>query len=143
MIQNKVHLIVLGCPRPTITLQCRIGAFNTTIHFISFICCPRWLDVSEDDGLLERTLPLTRVIEGEDRAGEWKVIVTTGNKDNSSTDAQVSLTVFGERGNSGPLPLGVPDSGLFEIGATDEFDVSVHCLVTSRCCLGIFSLFLQ
>ena len=85
----------------------------------------RWLDESEDDGKLECDLPLTRVVTGEDKAGEWKVKVITGNKDNSSTDARVTLTVFGERGDSGPLPLGEPDSGLFDTGATDEFDVSL------------------
>ena len=36
---------------------------------------------------------------------------------------QVTLTVFGDQGDSGPLPLGEPDSGLFDTGATDEFDV--------------------
>ena len=50
----------------------------------------RWLDESEGDGLIERELAVTRVIDGEDLAAEWKVRITTGNKDNSSTDAKVN-----------------------------------------------------
>ena len=48
----------------------------------------------------------------------------TTNRAKCGTDSQVRLTVFGKNGDSGPLPLGSPDDGLFNSGATDEFDVS-------------------
>ena len=57
--------------------------------------------------------------------GEWRVFVTTSNKANSDTGSQVFLTVFGDKGNSGPLPLGSPGGSAFQSGATDEFDVSL------------------
>lgn len=49
----------------------------------------------------------------------------TSDKDMAGTDAQVTLTVFGINGDSGPLPLGEPDGGFFEKGATDQFDVRI------------------
>jgi hypothetical protein len=47
----------------------------------------------------------------------------TSKKDNAGTDAQVTLTVFGVNGDSGPLLLGEPGGGFFESGATDQFEV--------------------
>jgi hypothetical protein len=56
--------------------------------------------------------------------GDWKIDTVTSNIDNSGTDAQVSLTVFGERGATDLIPLGAPNNGLFESGMRNEFDVS-------------------
>ena len=33
MIHNKIHLIIQGCPRPSIALQCRIMSSNTNHVF--------------------------------------------------------------------------------------------------------------
>ena len=52
------------------------------------------------------------------------MLVQTSDRALAGTDAQVTLTVFGVNGDSGPLPLGEPDNGFFESGATDQFDVS-------------------
>lgn len=60
--------------------------------------------------------------------GDWQVLVVTSDLDHASTNHQVYLTVFGEAGDSGALPLGEPDKGLFEQGKTDKFDVS-HSLI--------------
>ena len=57
---------------------------------------------------------------------DWRVYVYTSSEDKSGTDAQVTLTVFGEKGDTGPQPLGVPENGLFESGATDQFDVRYY-----------------
>ena len=64
-----------------------------------------------------------------DADGDWRVFVTTGSQDNCGTDAQVALTVFGEKGDTDKLPLGAPEQGLFENGSTDQFDVCIFSLV--------------
>ena len=91
----------------------------------------RWFDEGEDDGLIEREIPLTRVIDdGHSDApppqdGDWHVFITSGSPESrGSTDAQVFWQVFGEKGDTGELPLGQPGKGLFEAGNTDQFDVS-------------------
>ncbi|ESO92330.1 hypothetical protein LOTGIDRAFT_162634 [Lottia gigantea] len=57
-------------------------------------------------------------------SGDWKVeIYTSDNIENSGTDANVVLTIFGNHGNSGPLPLGEPGIGFFESGQKDEFEI--------------------
>ena len=53
------------------------------------------------------------------------MFVTTSDKDNSDTDALVTLTVFGDQGNSGPLPLGEPGKDLFKAEGTDDFKVII------------------
>ena len=53
---------------------------------------------------------------------EYKVAVITHGDKGSGTEAQVTLTVFGERRDTGPQPLSKP--GAFKDGATDEFTVS-------------------
>ncbi|XP_078590357.1 lipoxygenase homology domain-containing protein 1-like isoform X3 [Branchiostoma floridae x Branchiostoma japonicum] len=100
--------------------------------------CGRWLDENEDDKLTEREL----LVQAESSAkspdhaqatedttdntkDEWTVRVTTSEDVNAGTDAQVTLTVYGDKGSSGPLQLGVGQSGFFERGKIDEFDVKV------------------
>ncbi|XP_013396607.1 lipoxygenase homology domain-containing protein 1 isoform X2 [Lingula anatina] len=92
--------------------------------------CDRWLEEGEDDGLTERELMLTEVIDegGEEppaKAGDWKLTITTSPIENSGTDARVTVTVFGETGDTGPLPLGQPGLGHFESGKVDEFKIFV------------------
>ncbi|XP_059163011.1 lipoxygenase homology domain-containing protein 1-like [Physella acuta] len=96
--------------------------------------CERWLDESQDDGAVKRVLPLTAIIteaeddepeedEGEDKAGSWKVYTKTGDEKGSGTDANVTLTVFGSKGGSGPLTLGTNGQENFRTGQTDQFDI--------------------
>ena len=93
------------------------------VIFICMLC--RWLDEGEDDGKLERDLALTRILGDEaPEKGDWCLYVVTSEDDNSGTDAQVTVTLFGEKGNSGPLELGKPGVDLFEAGASDQFEVS-------------------
>ena len=58
-------------------------------------------------------------------AGEWKVLVTTSDEPDSGTDSNVTLTVYGDADNSGPLTLGSVSTGFFYAGHTDEFDVRI------------------
>lgn len=39
---------------------------------------------------------------------------------------QVYLTVYGDAGNSGQLPLGEPDNGLFQAESTEQFEVRIN-----------------
>ncbi len=50
--------------------------------------------------------------------------MTTNELPSAGTQAQVSLTVYGHKGNSGPIPLGYADGQTFRAGQEDEFDVS-------------------
>ena len=54
--------------------------------------------------------------------GDFKVTVVTSGE-SKGFDDQVYLTVFGDAGNSGQLPLGEPGTGLFQAGTTDIFPV--------------------
>lgn len=53
--------------------------------------------------------------------------VRTNKNRHAGTQAQVTLTVYGHKGNSGPLPLGNGDGEHFQSGAEDKFDVSNLC----------------
>ena len=50
----------------------------------------------------------------------------TADDDDASIDANVYVTVYGTRGNTDPLPLGINDGDLFQAGNTDEFEVTAH-----------------
>ena len=40
-----------------------------------------------------------------------------------ATNAQVQCQIFGDDGDTGPIPLGLPRDEFFQAGATDKFDV--------------------
>lgn len=73
--------------------------------------------------------------------GKWKVTVKTSPKQDGGTHAQVTLTVYGSKGNSGPQPLGKadPNSKQFEPGAQSDFTVS-HLLIISIITLSLLHL---
>ena len=57
--------------------------------------------------------------------GKWKVLVKTSDNPDAGTHAQVILTVYGSKGNSGPQPLGKADprGKQFEPGVESTFPV--------------------
>ena len=57
--------------------------------------------------------------------GRWKVRIKTGYEEGCGTTGQVTLTVYGEKGNSGPIPLGYADGEDFHTGDANEFEVSL------------------
>ncbi|KAK3777632.1 hypothetical protein RRG08_021747 [Elysia crispata] len=57
--------------------------------------------------------------------GNWKVWCTTNELPTAGTNAQVTITVYGHKGNTGPVPLGFPDKSGFKPGQVDEFDLSM------------------
>ena len=73
--------------------------------------------------------------------GDYKVLVTTSDDKDSGTDAKVTLTVFGDKGNSGPLPLekdGHKEGlNLFVDGTTDDFQVS-RTVWLQYTCINLF-----
>ncbi|KAK3092113.1 hypothetical protein FSP39_025311 [Pinctada imbricata] len=54
--------------------------------------------------------------------GRWKVWITTNGNKAASTQAQVTITVYGHKGNSGPISLGTGDGSQFQSGNIDEFE---------------------
>lgn len=56
--------------------------------------------------------------------GDFKVSLVT-SKQSKAFDDQVFLTVYGDAGNSGQLPLGEPGKGFFKPGTTEKFDVCI------------------
>ena len=49
--------------------------------------------------------------------------MTTNELASAGTTAQVTLTVYGHKGQTTPLPLGFGDGQHFQNGHIDEFDV--------------------
>ena len=58
--------------------------------------------------------------------GQWKVLVKTSDLHNAGTHAQVYLTAYGDKGSSGPKPLGQGGADVddFDKGKESEFKVS-------------------
>ncbi|XP_052774352.1 lipoxygenase homology domain-containing protein 1-like isoform X2 [Mya arenaria] len=83
----------------------------------------------------EVILPLTEVVEIQPeqekevvepktyQVVDWLVRVVTSEEMDSGTDSNVTLTVYGDADNTGPISLGSPSTGSFNTGKTDEFDV--------------------
>jgi lipoxygenase homology domain-containing protein 1 len=73
----------------------------------------------QDDGAIERELTLS----GAAATTTYVVSVTTGSVRGAGTDANVTLTLFGVKGDSGPLVLRDSRSfkNKFEQGHTDIF----------------------
>ena len=57
--------------------------------------------------------------------------MTTNELPSGGTQAQVTITVYGHKGNTGPLSLGEADGETFQSGHIDEFDVSCKTLHTT------------
>ena len=49
--------------------------------------------------------------------------MTTSADSDSGTDSNVTLTVYGDADNTGPIALGSASTGYFYSGQTDKFDV--------------------
>ncbi|KAI8774235.1 lipoxygenasey domain-containing protein 1 [Biomphalaria glabrata] len=80
------------------------------------------VDVSTDRGT-------SRMKKRKDRLaktrGHWKIWCKTNELSSSGTSAQISITVYGSKDNSGAIPLGFPDGSNFQPGQVDEFDVNL------------------
>ncbi|XP_033100844.1 oxygen-regulated protein 1-like [Anneissia japonica] len=56
--------------------------------------------------------------------GKWKVLVCTNDNPAASTDAVVSITVYGDKGKTDDIELGSGENK-FEAGSIDEFNIQV------------------
>ncbi len=60
--------------------------------------------------------------------------VETSELPTAGTTAQVTITVYGDKGNSGPIPLGYGDGETFKAGDVDVFnDVSITFIYFNLC----------
>ncbi|XP_077976546.1 lipoxygenase homology domain-containing protein 1-like isoform X1 [Styela clava] len=86
--------------------------------------CGKWLDSSEGDGEIIRELPASGpLVKKPQPLVRYIVSVTTGNKTNAGTDANVFCCLFGEQGDTGERPLVKTKSSRnkFERKNVDEF----------------------
>ncbi|CAK8676643.1 unnamed protein product [Clavelina lepadiformis] len=83
--------------------------------------CHRWLAPDEGDGKTEVELYPTQVRQ-QDKLLPYEVTVTTGDKLNAGTDANVILQIYGEDGKSEVMPLRNQTDN-FERNAVDKFKI--------------------
>lgn len=85
--------------------------------------CNRWLATDEDDGQIVREF-LVEAGEQLLNTTSYHVRVKTGDKRSAGTDADVSLKIFGARGDTGNQVLRKSNNTFnkFESGKVDEFD---------------------
>ncbi|XP_041320063.1 lipoxygenase homology domain-containing protein 1 [Pyrgilauda ruficollis] len=105
--------------------------------------CQRWLAVEEDDGQIARELvpvdeafvkkdsendgqsPATLGLEQKAKSTTYTVKVKTGDKKNAGTDANVFITLYGSKDDTGIVSLKASkiNKNKFERGKVDEFTV--------------------
>lgn len=99
--------------------------------------CGQWFSDSKGDKKISRELGLSRKLALGESGGveeqhidkiatvDYELHVTTANAKNAGTDAHITMVIFGENGDSGPLNLSKSRSGKdkFEKGNTDVFDL--------------------
>ncbi|XP_033751254.1 lipoxygenase homology domain-containing protein 1-like isoform X2 [Pecten maximus] len=98
--------------------------------------CERWLATSEDDGQIVRELTLGSHMLS---TTTYNVFVTTGDVRSAGTDANVSIKIFGSKGDTGELQLRSSEntSNKFERGKTDMFKLeSVNIGVLKKIRIG-------
>ncbi len=84
--------------------------------------CNKWLATDEDDGQIVREFLVGGNAQGLETIS-YNVKVKTGDVRNAGTDADVTLKMFGSRGDSGAKVLRSSDNhgNKFERGKVDEF----------------------
>ncbi|XP_077864950.1 lipoxygenase homology domain-containing protein 1-like, partial [Saccoglossus kowalevskii] len=88
--------------------------------------CYKWLSDVEDGTMTE-----TELIAMENpKEGDWKVIVTTKDEEDSGTTSNVTMVVYGENDKSDDIPLGENGDVYFNPGSTDTFDIILKDKVT-------------
>ncbi|GFN87704.1 fibronectin type iii domain-containing protein 1 [Plakobranchus ocellatus] len=86
-----------------------------------FFPCGQWLARDEGDGEICRDLIGNRDPLAIRKLTKYKVTVYTGDKSGAGTDANVSITMFGEFGDSGDKKLTKSGTNCFERNKKDEF----------------------
>eukprot|EP00056_Hartaetosiga_gracilis_P011787 m.180988 g.180988 ORF g.180988 m.180988 type:complete len:2129 (+) comp13581_c0_seq3:61-6447(+) len=85
--------------------------------------CERWLSTKEDDGQIQRILPVLGANDVTLATTTYIIRVSTGDKSGAGTDSGVYITLFGEDGDSGKLFLRRSETytNKFERKHTDVF----------------------
>ncbi|CAF1514926.1 unnamed protein product [Adineta ricciae] len=96
--------------------------------------CYCWLDKDQDDGEIVRQLTFSNVTGASITTVLYVITVTTGDKDRSGTNANVFLTIYGDRANSGERELkeSTKPKSQFEQGKIDTFHMHMESLGTLR-----------
>ncbi|XP_072659914.1 lipoxygenase homology domain-containing protein 1-like [Canis lupus baileyi] len=97
----------------------------------SVFTCERWLPfmsqgiIHSEIELYLQEMQINRQpkIQEEANEGDWKVTVVTGDLENASTTATVSLYVYGEATCLGPIILGSGKYQLFNSNSADIFKI--------------------
>ncbi|XP_065836583.1 lipoxygenase homology domain-containing protein 1-like [Oscarella lobularis] len=88
--------------------------------------CKKWLAKDKEDGMIERILTA-----GEpDSVIRYQVEIVTGDVRHAGTDANVFVTISGEKGDTGRRPLTQRFRNLFERNQTDVFVIEASDLGT-------------
>ncbi|XP_063067192.1 lipoxygenase homology domain-containing protein 1-like [Engraulis encrasicolus] len=90
-------------------------------HLRFFFSCMQWLSREEADGLIFRDLLGSTSPMDLPKCNKYMVSVFTADIKGSGTDADVFLTIFGEKGDSGERKLFSKDKDCFERAAEDKF----------------------
>ncbi|CAF5209115.1 unnamed protein product, partial [Rotaria magnacalcarata] len=84
--------------------------------------CNQWLAKDEGDRKISRDLTLHKQQTTTQKSNYYKVTVYTGNKSGAGTNSDVSLTLYGNLGEAGPMKLANQEDN-FEPGKKDEFTI--------------------
>jgi len=96
------------------------GQDNKDYYFLS----GRWFAKDEDDGAIAREHPAYADGKSYEPLTLYEVSVVTGDRPWAGTDANVFITIFGEKGNTGKRFLDNPKKHpTFERGQTDLFGI--------------------
>ena len=58
--------------------------------------------------------------------GRWKVSIVTSELAAAATDSHVTITVYGVKGNTGPILLNGDNKATFKSGSEDQFVVGIN-----------------
>ncbi|NXA96195.1 LOXH1 protein, partial [Melanocharis versteri] len=128
--------------RPSWFLE-RVEIIDLKESITYYFPCQRWLAVEEDDGQIARELvpvdeafvkkdtendgqsPATLGLEQKAKSTTYTVKVKTGDKKNAGTDANVFITLYGSKDDTGIVSLKASkiNKNKFERGKVDEFTV--------------------
>uniref|UniRef100_A0A6P8J2Q7 Uncharacterized protein LOC116306425 isoform X2 n=1 Tax=Actinia tenebrosa TaxID=6105 RepID=A0A6P8J2Q7_ACTTE len=88
--------------------------------------CERWLSTDEDDGLTSRELTWTNMTVKEKEEGEtyqYTINIYTGNEWGAGTDANVHVTIYGTKGESGEQKFENKGNETFEGGMKNTYKI--------------------
>ena len=83
-----------------------------------------WFDEGEDDGLIDRVVPVRE--ESVVQIVNYTIVVHTGDIAGAGTDANVWMRLYGENGDSGRQTLDDITRETFDQGQRDVFNLELR-----------------